>query len=255
MTLRFDPSTHHAYIPVEITLEPERIDIMPQSGNTMHAVDLREAIAHGLRAEQNMQSFVTGTLNINLDFFPGSPAELHPRVSKLLEIPTHESTIQKLQNNLQDIPLKELATNANAAVIEIRNIAQKLDQQMPSFMASLQQTSQDAQKTLNTATHAIASWEGKLNVTLSDIDRMVTVGTAQIQSRGTDLHAALVGATQTTDAARKTLEEVKTMLAPRSSERENLDATLRDVAAAASALRGFANDVERNPQLLLMGRR
>jgi paraquat-inducible protein B len=30
---------------------------------------------------------------------------------------------------------------------------------------------------------------------------------------------------------------------------------LRDLAAAAASLRGFANDVERNPQLLLTGRK
>jgi len=35
----------------------------------------------------------------------------------------------------------------------------------------------------------------------------------------------------------------------------NLEAALRDLAASAASLRGFSNDVEHNPQLLLTGRR
>jgi paraquat-inducible protein B len=44
------------------------------------------------------------------------------------------------------------------------------------------------------------------------------------------------------------------MTAPRAPERLDLDATLRDLAAAAAALRGLTADVERNPRLLLTGR-
>jgi paraquat-inducible protein B len=45
------------------------------------------------------------------------------------------------------------------------------------------------------------------------------------------------------------------ILSPRSIDRANLDAALRDIAASAASLRGFSSDIERNPQLLLMGRR
>ncbi|NHN85869.1 MCE family protein [Acetobacter musti] len=255
VTLRYDPATRHAYIPVDISLDPKQVHVMQTPGSPSHDLDLRETVAHGLRAEQNMQSFVTGTVNINLDFWPGSPAEFHPRVSNLPEIPTHQSAIQKIKDSLQDLPLKELSTNANEAVLSIREVAQKLDTDLPPLVDSLHQSSQDAQQTLKAATQAIQDLDGKLDTTLVNIDRLMRTGNAQLEARGADLHQTLASATSATDQARKTLQSVQGMLSPRSTDRDNLDSALRDIAAAAAALRGFASDVERNPQLLLMGRK
>jgi paraquat-inducible protein B len=55
--------------------------------------------------------------------------------------------------------------------------------------------------------------------------------------------------------ARETLNDLRSLTSIRGETRANLDSTLRDLAAAAASLRGFANDVEHNPQLLLTGRR
>ena len=51
------------------------------------------------------------------------------------------------------------------------------------------------------------------------------------------------------------LGDVRSMTSDRAASRANIEATLRDLAAAAASLRGFANDVEHNPQLLLTGRK
>nr|WP_194300849.1 MlaD family protein [Acetobacter oeni] len=254
LTLRYDPASLHAYIPVNISLDPKQVHMMQEAGSSSHGLDLTDAIAHGLRAEQNVQSFVTGTVNINLDFYPGSPAVLHPHVSDLTEIPTHVSAIQKIKESLQDLPLKELSDNANEAVLSIREVAQKLDVDVPPLVASLRQSSQDSQETLRAATRAINDLQGKLDTTLVNMDRLMRTSNAQLEARGADLHQTLSSATNATDQARKTLESVQGMLSPRSSDRDNLDSALRDIAAAAASLRGFASDVERNPQLLLMGR-
>ncbi len=73
-------------------------------------------------------------------------------------------------------------------------------------------------------------------------------GNTQLNARGTDLHATLASAT-------RTLDSLQDILSPRSTDRANLHGALRDIAATAASLRGFSSDVERNPQLLLMGRR
>ncbi|AQS84743.1 MAG: MlaD family protein [Acetobacter aceti] len=254
ITLRYDQSTGTPYIPVEITLDPAQVHVIRDPKSSDH-INLREVIDRGLRAEQNVQSFVTGTVSINLDFFPGSPAVLHPQVTSLREIPTHASAIQKMKETLSDLPLKELVSNVNDAVLSIREVAQKLNVQFPALVDSLQESSRDAQQTLKAATATVKDMQGKLNVTLLDIDRVMQTGNAQLQSRGADLHATLTSATKTADEARKTLENVESIISPRSANRDNLDSALRDIATAAAALRGFASDVERNPQLLLMGRR
>lgn len=80
------------------------------------------------------------------------------------------------------------------------------------------------------------------------MDQLMETGNTQLNARGADLHATLASAT-------KTLGSLQDILSPRSIDRANLDAALRDIAASAASLRGFSSDIERNPQLLLMGRR
>jgi paraquat-inducible protein B len=48
---------------------------------------------------------------------------------------------------------------------------------------------------------------------------------------------------------------MRSLTSNRGEARANFEATLRDLAASAASLRGFASDVEHNPQLLLTGRR
>ncbi|MBO1359836.1 MCE family protein [Acetobacter sacchari] len=253
--LQYDQAGRVAYIPVVVTLDPKQIHVMDTAHAGGEPLQLKDVIAHGLRAEQNVQSFVTGSSNINLDFYPGSPEQLHPNVSSLPEIPTHLSAIQKIKETIGDLPLKELATNTNAAVISIRDLAEKLDTDIPPLVTGLRQTSDQSQKTLDAATQAITDLRDHLDVTLANVDHLLRSSDAEIQQRGADLHTTLASATRATDQARATLESVHGMLAPRGAERDNVDAALRDIAAAAASLRGFATDVERNPQLLLMGRR
>ena len=69
--------------------------------------------------------------------------------------------------------------------------------------------------------------------------------------RGKDLRLLLASSTQAMQQAREALSDARSLLSSRAGTRANLDATLRDLAAAAASLRGFASDVERNPQLLL----
>jgi paraquat-inducible protein B len=95
----------------------------------------------------------------------------------------------------------------------------------------------------------------RLNDTLTRATQLVATGDQQISLRGAELHNLLVSSTQATRQATETVNEVRSLLSPRGETRVNLDSTLRDLAATAASLRGFASDVERNPQLLLTGRR
>ena len=59
----------------------------------------------------------------------------------------------------------------------------------------------------------------------------------------------------TNQQARETLNGLRSLTSTRGTARVNLESTLRDLAASAASLRGFANDIEHNPQVLLTGRR
>jgi paraquat-inducible protein B len=253
ISIQFDPRTSTALIPVIVRLEPERAQVGQPSGT--EPVDLPDLIRRGLRAELNVQSFVTGQSQIDLDFDPASEPVLYPNISKLPEIPTRQSTIQKAKEQLSQLPLRELADNASATLSSLRGLSEKLDQDLPPLVESLRRTSDRSTRLIETATQAIAGLQTRMDTTLADISRLSVSADGQINQRGTELRALLATTTQAMTQARDVLSEVRSATSSRATERTNLDAALRDIAAASAALRGFASDIERNPQLLLTGRR
>jgi paraquat-inducible protein B len=95
----------------------------------------------------------------------------------------------------------------------------------------------------------------RLNTTLDAFIQVARTGDLQLTQRGADLRTLLAASDQTMRQVRELLSDVKGLTAERAGSRANLESTLRDLAAAAASLRGFANDVEHDPQLLLTGRK
>lgn len=253
IAVAYDPDTKAAYIPVTLTLEPGRVVLTKdkQPG----AINLAALTERGLRAELNIKSFVTGQSEIELDFAPDSPAKLHPTVTDLPEIPTKQSTIQKVQEQLSQLPLHELADNTNATLQSLRTLSEKLDKGLPPLIDSLRATSDRSSGAIDAAGRAVAQLQGRADATLGDISRLAVAGTALLNERGPELRAVLLSSNQTVQQAREVLADLKGFTSARGADRQNIEAALRDLSAAAAALRGLASDVERNPQLLLTGRR
>jgi paraquat-inducible protein B len=64
---------------------------------------------------------------------------------------------------------------------------------------------------------------------------------------GPELDKLLQRATQTADHADAMVASLNEMTSPRSPLREDLQASLRDLAASASSLRDLTHDLDRNP--------
>jgi paraquat-inducible protein B len=251
--IQFDPRTNVALIPVTIRIDPDRAKVSHPDGTA--ATDLPGLIKRGLRAELNTQSFVTGQSQIDLDFDPASAPVLHADVTTLPEIPTRQSTIQKAKEQLSQLPLRELADNTNATLASLRGLSERLDQDIPPLVESLKATSDQSAQMVVTAGDAIRSLQSRLDTTLADISRLSVTADSQLNQRGTELHEVLTASNQTIIQARDLLGDLRGMTSSRAVDRANVESTLRDLAAAAASMRGFANDVEHNPQLLLTGRR
>jgi paraquat-inducible protein B len=130
-----------------------------------------------------------------------------------------------------------------------------LEDDLPPLVDSLKTTSDRSAQLVETAGQAIKSLQGSLDSTLANINRLTTTADGQLNARGADLHTLMTVADESLVRARDVLGDLRTVTSSRSVDRANLESTLRDLAAAAAAFRGFASDVERNPQLLLTGRR
>ncbi|BAT20434.1 MULTISPECIES: MlaD family protein [Asaia] len=253
IAIEYDPKNREAYIPVYVTLR--RDDILVAGQKHGHLPSLKSLVDHGLRGEMNLKSFVTGTSQIDLDISPDTPAILHPELTNETEIPTRQSSIQAITNTITHLPLRKLSDDAAATIAIMHHLAEMLDERLPALADNLQQTSQSTRATLDAAHDMITAVQPQLLRTLASVDRLATTGSDQLTARGQELRLLLQNSRETMVTANKTLSNLQGMTSPRSIDRANLDASLRDIASAAAALRGFANDVERNPQLLLTGRR
>ncbi len=252
IALEFDPKTHVAYIPVIVRMFRDNIHVSKQDPDDPVIANL---VKRGLRAEINQVSFVTGQSEIDLDFDAAAPANFHPDVTDLIEIPAKVSDLEQIKQQITQLPLRELADNANATLKTVHLLGERLVDNLPALIASLQTTSDHSQVALDEAAHAIADLRGRLDTTLDSLNHLASSGDKQLTLRSADLHAVLAQASETMDHARAVLDNVHGLTNERAGMRLDLEATLRDLAATMAALRGFASDVERNPQLLLTGRR
>ncbi len=251
--IQFDPKSKIAYIPVTVTLEPGRSLITRKGGDDN--LDLAGLIKRGLRAELNVQSFVTGQSEINLDFDPASAPILHADITQLPEIPTRQSPLQKATEQLGQLPLRELADNTTATLKSLRALSEKLDTDLPPLVESVKLTLDRSGQTVDIAGQAIKDLQARLDTTLSAITRVATSGDQQLNQRGAELHTLLTATNRTMLQMHDILSNLKSLTSDRAESRANIESTLRDLAAAAASLRGFASDVEHNPQLLLLGRK
>lgn len=250
--IQYDTKTRIAYIPVTVTIDPGHA-ILGKRGDS--SIDLQDLVAHGLRAELNVQSFVTGQSEIDLDFDPTSPPILHKDVTQLPEIPTRQSPFQKATEQLSQLPLRQLADDTTATLQSLRGLSEKLNTSLPPVIESLKTTLDKSGQTVDTANQAIKTLQTRLDTTLAAITQVADTGNQQLTQRGAELHTLLATTNQSVTQMHGLLGDLKGITSDRAADRANIDATLRDLAAAAASLRGFANDVEHNPQLLLTGRK
>ena len=238
VAIAFDPRTHAAHIPVKIQLAQGKI-LLPK-GYRGAMVPMSQWVADGLRAQVVPVSLIADESEIDLDFNPTAPANFHPQLADLPEIPVSRSAGGEIAQELSRLPLRDIADNTIQTLQSVRALADTLGKSLPTVLDSTMSTSAKAGQTLDTARTAIEELQIRTDSTLAGIDRLSGSADRQLNDRGADLHDLLSNLNGMTDA--------------RSPDRANLDSALNDLSDASAALRGFANDIEQNPRLLLTGR-
>jgi paraquat-inducible protein B len=240
-------------IPVYLELEPDTVswsNASPRPG----AAELEQAVKAGLRAQLTTQSLVTGQLSINLDFHPGTPLKSIGPPGDVPEIPAIPSDLQRFKDELTELKLPELADKARVALTDIDQIAGELSGKVGPAVDSIRQTSDAARTTLETATEAVRQVQLDASRTLGDMDRLATSTQGQVATTGKEIDAVLTAANRTVAKADAVMGSLNDLTGPRAPLRGDLEAVVRDLAAAATSLRGFSQTVERNPSAILLGR-
>jgi paraquat-inducible protein B len=248
-----------------VTLEILPDTYIPVRDGVRVAGDLREAIPHeeliekaGLRAQLEIESFITGQLLVRLDLRPDTPVRMAGIKSDHPEIPTIRSDIQELLARMQrwlanirdNVDVNALADGVTSALNGIAALANSPD---------LHETLAGLNRFMNDEDFQVLSTT--LNRTLDEIGDAATEATslfssadAEIADIVTDLQPVLERLGDTLEAAEATLNTARLQLSGDSEQAYQLQSTLKEVEGAAAALREFFDYLERNPEALIQGK-
>lgn len=241
-------------IPVYIKIQPESA-IGGEGGAEMRVIDIERLVAAGLRAQLHLESLVTGQLRIDLDFQPETPASLvEADTGGVPQIPSVPSGLERLRTTLADVPVQKLVETALHTLAEIERLAASIDAELTPLLRESRGTVKSATQALEAIGHAAARLETEAANTLRELDELAAATHGQVTGRGAELAQVLATADRVGREAERLLRSVSDLTDPRSRFRTDLDAGLRDLAASAASLRGFAHAIERDPSIILRGR-
>jgi paraquat-inducible protein B len=240
-------------IPVTIEVEPASFQIKRGriGGDGRQSID--KLIAHGLRAQLQSQSILTGQLMVELDFYTDKPAILRGQPGDLPEIPTIPSTLESLVQAIKDLNLDETTRNLSRLVAGIENMVNS--PQIGATITSLQQAIEAANGLITTADRRLGPLLDNIEHTVQTAETLLGRLDGQVTPLAADLTATARAAARTMDQAEQTLAGVQGALGEDSALLYQLQTTLGDLSVAAGSIRAWAEYMERHPESLLRGKK
>ena len=242
-------------IPVVVEIDPDRIET---TGGQLEN-QLPRLIKRGLRAKLELQSMVTGQLQIELDFMPDTKARLVGGKSKYAEIPTVPSTLSKLSKDLEKIPLPEIVGRLSAILASIEKFM--ANPELGQSVKNLNQTISDVQKLVKDVDRHVDPLLGSATAAIGHADELLLNVNNEVEPLAAGVKKSAAAVTGAADAARPALKEVERAFAniaaltgKGSEERRKLDSTLKELQAAARSIKVFAEYLERHPEALIRGK-
>lgn len=204
-------------------------------------------IKRGLRAQLQLQSFVTGQKFIQIDFHPDTPIRLVGVDTDVPEYPTIPSSLAHLTKSLEELPLREIG---DAALNLLHHADQLVNSpEVKAVLVSANETLKTYDKVGRNIDSKIIPQTSKL---VKNIDTQIIPQTSKLVR---DLDS------QVTPAARDALKEAEAtlatyrdLMAEGSPVRYELVVLLSEAAAAARSIRVLTDYLERHPEALLAGK-
>ena len=202
---------------------------------------------------------VTGQLQIELDFMPGTEARLVGGQTKYAEIPTVPSTLSTFAKELQKIPLPEIGQRVSTVLASIEKFMD--NPALGQSIDNLNRTILDLQKLVNDVGGYVDPLLGSAATAIGHADELLLNVNKQVDPLAAEVKktaAAVTGAAVALHPAEKEIERAFTniaaLTAKGSEERKQLSRTLKELQAAARSIKVWASYLERNPEALIRGK-
>jgi phospholipid/cholesterol/gamma-HCH transport system substrate-binding protein len=258
--LRIDSTKLIFTIPVYIEIEPDRfmvIGIRPKQLGQ----NLKTFIDRGLRATLEMQSIVTGQMQVGLDYYPDKPAKFaEVRVDTTTpEIPTIPTPMQELAKKIQKLPIDEIFEKLSSTLDAINKVAQSPE--IVEAIRSLNLAVADVRKLVQNVDSRIEPLASSIGGAVDDYaklarnaDRKIDTLSLGLADAIKELQGAVSGVEKTLEQAQLTLAEAKKTLSEDSTLQYEITVTLEELQKGARSIRLLADDLKRRPESAIWGK-
>lgn len=245
IVLKVDPVKLHPQIPVLIEYEPEKFQVGGE--NRKIARDPRKnipkLIEKGLRAQLVMQSFITGQLMIELDFFPEgricyAPAQLDKDYKDYIVIPTCASTGAKLAQALEKMDLKVIEKHLLSVLASVDKLVSNPD--LAASLKALKDTLQDARQLVTRVDRQVDPLANDVKKTVKEFGKLAT-----------NLDSKVGPVTSGLDT---TMSAAKGVMSQDSPLMVALENTLQEIAAMSKSIRQLTSYLEQHPETVIRGK-
>lgn len=191
-------------------------------------------VKKGLRAQLQLQSLVTGLLEIEFDFYPDAPLTLLGTEPNVPELPTIPSDMEKLQLTLSKFISKFDELPIDEFVKRLTDIAAGIDR-----LVNSPQTEENVRS---------------LNATLKGLQSLVHNLNNQVNPMSANIQESFKAAKAALEQAQKTLAAVEGVAGDASSLRYQMGEALEQISDAARSLRVTAEYLDQHPEALIRGK-
>jgi paraquat-inducible protein B len=222
-------------IPVWFDIDVQELSELGGRPVELDRARVDELISQGLRAQLQLESFVTGVLYLSLDFFPGLPVVLvHADHPEIFEIPTVPTALERVSQVMTKFMTQIEKVDIDAAVHSITEAVDGVNGLVRS-------------PEVNRA--VVAAREA-----LESIRRLSDAAEPRVQPMMRSVEAAGAGARDSLQHLDAALVDLQAMIDTEGPLSVELSRTLVDLGDAARSVRQLASYLERNPNALLVGR-
>lgn len=224
-----------------------------RTGTTVDRSFFEDAINKGLRAQLNYQSFLTGLLYVELNFFPDTEAKLYKLQDDYLEIPTAPTAFEEISKNLQEINIKGLIDNLDKLTTSVNKLVQTgvIEQTLGSVkMAadSFTQVSGTINNEVVTLSKNLTATNHELKTLLLTLNKETPLLAANMNNSLTELQKSLDQFSKAAGGINQSFSEDSPLIV-------QLTETLEDVSRSAKAFRSLSETLEQQPEALLRGKK
>lgn len=223
-----------------------------RTGKNADSDFFEEAINAGLRAQLNFQSFLTGLLYVELDYYPNSEVKLYALQDSYRELPTVATQLEEISKTLQDLNLKGIARNIDHLILEATKLVDsgEVQRTIVNFgraANSIEATSQN----LNTQVTALSA---DLGHTRQQLDKLLNQLNTQTPVIAASINANLVHLQQSLEQFDRAASSINNTFAEDAPLVNQLTQTLNEVSRSAQAFRILSETLDQQPESILRGR-